>query len=121
MAEPTLFQQTPGSRVWWEQKARDMYESRTGTSDFKNSDPHFDAFRHAYTNAVWTWLSDPAFAKAGGDYVELKNENNFKSPEGTRDMNGDLYNNDVGRQIGGQPWKDVGDIGDEVLIRLRKL
>lgn len=77
MAERTIKEQTPFSRVWWQDKARSMYESRTGLTDFKDSDPSFDAFRHAYTSAVWTWLSNESIAKAGGDSIELGNKRNL--------------------------------------------
>ncbi|WP_156152803.1 MULTISPECIES: calcium-binding protein [Pseudomonas] len=120
MAERSMMQKTPLSREWWQDKARDMYESRTGTSDFPDSDPSFDAFRHAYTNAVWSWLSTPGISRLGGDYIESRNSRNFESERGKRDMNGDLYNNDVGRQLGQQDWSSAGDIGDAVLDKLKR-
>ncbi|MDP2219991.1 MAG: hypothetical protein Q8K34_07300, partial [Hydrogenophaga sp.] len=92
----------PFGRQWWENNAADAWKDlgRPAASDPPlktptQNDLEFDAFRHAYTHAIWVREFGEDMSRVAGDRVELDRKNN---PE--RDMRGDLINNEKGREIG---------------------
>ena len=89
----------PYGRVYWEEIAKEQW-TNLGILPPTPTDPQYDAFRHAYTSALWTKMFGEAVARMGGDYIERSNQNNFNRGEnGERVMRGDLLNNAKGREI----------------------
>jgi hypothetical protein len=105
----------PLGREYWENKAKqawvDLGNPQPNPSPVNptQNDLDYDAFRHAYTSALWTHHFSELVARLGGDHIERQNRKNFTSEKGLRDMRGDLLNNAKGREIGknaGSDWSD---------------
>jgi len=91
---------TPFGRTYWEEQAKEAW-MELGNPPPSISDPFYDAFRHAYTGAIWTASYGEMIARKGGDYIEQSRKDNFtKGDPQLRDVRGDLTNNDKGREIG---------------------
>jgi Ca2+-binding RTX toxin-like protein len=106
---------TPLGRQYWENKARSAWIG-LGNPSPVTGDQNFDAFRHAFTSAVWTSNFGETVARTAGDYIEFSNGRNFNRGEvGLRDMRGDLLNNSAGRAIGSRAggWTE-GRVAREV-------
>jgi hypothetical protein len=90
----------PTSRQYWEDLSREAWVN-LGNPTPSPADLRFDAFRHAYTSALWAFNFGETMAKVGGDYIESSNPRNFDGTDFMeRDMRGDLLNNARGREIG---------------------
>lgn len=118
----------PLGREYWESKAEqawvDLGKQRPNPSPSNptQNDLDYDAFRHAYTSALWARQVGVDAARAGGDYIEISNPRNFSSDKGQRDMRGDLINNEKGREIGKNTTPDSSDrqIAEQVADALKR-
>ncbi len=105
----------PLGRQYWEDRAARAWEelgNPPASGSPRNptqNDLDYDAFRHAYTNALWTRDANATAARAGGDYIERSNSRNFASDVGLRDMRGDLLNNQYGRDLAEASSPDISD------------
>ncbi len=112
----------PFGRQWWENNAADAWKDlgRPKANDPSlgtQNDLEYDAFRHAYTHAIWVREFGEDMSRVAGDRVELDRKNN---PQ--RDMRGDLINNEKGRDIGRNAPKNATDrqIAERVLDAIKK-
>jgi hypothetical protein len=111
------------NREYWEKRAEEAWKdlgkppANSSPTNPTPNDLEYDAFRHAYTSAIWSKnLPDP-LSKEGGDYIERTNRRNFTSERGMRDMRGDLINNSIGRDIGNGRDASGGKKSDQEIAR----
>jgi len=114
----------PLGREYWENKAAREWAAlgnpeskpKKGVSLTPN-DLEYDAFRHAYTHAIWVREFGEVMSRVAGDRVELDRKDN---PE--RDKRGDLVNNEKGREIGRNAPENATDrqIAERVLDAIKK-
>ncbi len=112
----------PVGRQWWENNAADAWkdlgrpEAQENPKNPTQNDLEYDAFRHAYTHAIWVRDFPEEMSRVAGDRVELDRKDN---PE--RDMRGDLINNEKGREIGRDAPENATDrqIAERVLDAIK--
>lgn len=118
----------PFGSEYWENRAANAWgdlgypAAHPAPSIPSQNDLSYDAFRHAYTQADWTRRFGEDVARAGGDQVERDNSWNFRDEKGLRDMRGDLFNNEIGRQIGKNAPEGLTDreLAERIIDALQK-
>ncbi|MDX1253003.1 MAG: hypothetical protein IDH49_12275, partial [Gammaproteobacteria bacterium] len=82
MADRTIPWKGPFGRQWWENNAADAWND-LGRPDANDppadpptqNDLEYDAFRHAYTHAIWVREFGEDMSRVAGDRVELDRNN----------------------------------------------